>query len=237
MGLCASAGWMASANLAQASPACHPQESAETWRLPGHTPSLAFAGTLQELQGDLVLHVFSAPHITLEATDEPQFQARAVLGTGVIQVSRALEGLAWTDDERYAILAHEAFHHVLHNAAPSCGEPYAATVLQTQELEADREASELMRKTGRDPLALARVLERLNALRLTSTSREGASVAAGESRGAQLGVDVSANVGAKVGANAGAQRGEGSKNTSTHPSTSARIDALNSLTYTANQTP
>ncbi len=135
------------AGCVESGPALSPRE--------GRGPGIALGAALAALQDDLAAHVFAAPRLEVRVVDEPQMQARAILGTPVIEVTSALEAHPWTADELYAILAHEAFHQVLH-AGPRCGITPAR--MQAQELEADHQALDLMAKSGRDPRSLGRVL-------------------------------------------------------------------------------
>lgn len=103
------------------------------------------------------IYTFAAPQLQVWLSDEPHAQARAHLDQGAIEVTQGLLDAWLSDDELYAALAHEGAHLALH--AAQC--PATDRERHAQELEADRQAAELLRKAGRDPEALARALRKL----------------------------------------------------------------------------
>lgn len=118
-----------------------------------------------QLQEDLTAHVFAAPALSLVLVDSPSASARALLDASTVEISSSFVGQAWSDDELYAALAHEAGHlvadsHRLPGSMP-CTESRQAA--HAQELAADRFAQQLLESAGRDPQALTRLLKRLPA--------------------------------------------------------------------------
>ncbi len=130
--------------------------------------SLRTAALFSQLQADLTVHVFAAPTLRLEVNDRTDWQATAH-DDGLVELSAGLD-TAWdlTDDELYAIMAHESFH-VVHRDGEfrACGfdlqDRRVQQTLQAQELAADRAAQDLLARVGRPVDALQTALRRLQA--------------------------------------------------------------------------
>lgn len=146
---------------------------ASAWPL--RPASVRTAALFAQLQVDLTVHVFAAPALRLEVNERADWQATA-REDGLVELSAGLDSAGeLTEDELYAILAHEAFH-VVHRDGEvrACGfdlqDPAVQHTLQTQELAADRAAQDLLVRVGRPQDALQSALQKLQARERTVES-------------------------------------------------------------------
>lgn len=111
------------------------------------------------LARDAQLYIFAAPafEVRLVAGAEPG--AHADLESSVIELTEGAVEQGWSDDELYAVLAHE-LGHLVSKARRTAGCLATEAEQQQDELAADAFAVDLLKAASRDPRSLARVLAR-----------------------------------------------------------------------------